>query len=147
MICGKKPFISRWLSIWRTQSLVSKSPSQFPGLISGNKVSLVGLLRTVVVGVEAAGRVVLADLCTPLCWRFHQPGQEGGEESRVCTTVSAICAHFCADIALLCHLPQEVVMAVAVPSGQVVYMFPLWCDECVGSVWGHEQIWKSRKIY
>lgn len=87
MICGKKQhaFISRWqqgFSIWQPLCLVSKSPSQFPGLILGTKVSLVGLLITVVVGVEAAGRVVLAGLCTPLRWRFHQPGQEWGEESR-----------------------------------------------------------------
>lgn len=47
-------------------------------------------------------------------------------------------------LAVLCHLPHEVVMVDAVPSGWVVYMSPLWCDECVGSVWGYKQIWKSQ---
>lgn len=60
--------------------------------------------------------------------------------------MSAIRARFCADIALLCHLPHEVVMVDAVPSGWAVYMSPLWCDECVGSVWGHKQIWKSQRF-
>lgn len=45
------------------------------GWISGPIVSLVGLLIAVLISVEAAGRVVLADLCTPLCWRLHLPGQ------------------------------------------------------------------------
>lgn len=47
------------------------------GWTSGAKVSLVGLLIAVAISVEAADRVLLAGLCTPLRWRLHQPGQEG----------------------------------------------------------------------
>ena len=53
--------------------LVSPGHSRSLGLISGAKVSLVGLLKAVAVGVEAAGRVVLTGLRTPLRWRLYLP--------------------------------------------------------------------------
>lgn len=53
--------------------LVSQGSGWSLGLSPGAKVSLVGLLETVAIGVEAAGRVVLADLCTPLSWRLCRP--------------------------------------------------------------------------
>lgn len=59
--------------------LVPASHSRSLGLSSGAKVSLVGLLGAVAIGVVAARRVVLTDLCLPLRWRLYLPGQEGGE--------------------------------------------------------------------
>lgn len=100
-------------AIWHTDTvcLVSTSRSWSLGCVSGAKVSLVGLLKAMAVGVEATGRVVLAGLCTPLGWRLYRP--------------------------------HEVVMVVAVPSGWVVYVTPLWRDEWVGLVWRHKQIFNG----
>lgn len=49
-------------------------------VISGTKVSLISLRNPMTVGVEAAGGVVLAGLCTPLCRRLDCPGHKEGEE-------------------------------------------------------------------
>lgn len=53
--------------------LVSQCSGWSLGLNPGAKVSLVGLLETVAVGVETTGRVVLTGLCTPLSWRLCRP--------------------------------------------------------------------------
>ena len=58
-----------------TWSLVSASRGWSLRRISGAEVSLVGLLEAVAIGVEAAGRVVLTGLCTPLRRRLHRPGE------------------------------------------------------------------------
>lgn len=53
--------------------LVSTRPCLSLRRSSGAEVSLVGLLKAMVVGIEAAGRVVLTGLCTPLRWRLYPP--------------------------------------------------------------------------
>lgn len=73
MICGIKDQIMMGLLHVRSTSL-SASHSRLLWLSSGAKVSAVGPVDAVVIGVHAAGGKVLADLCALLCWRLYCPG-------------------------------------------------------------------------
>lgn len=72
MICGLKDQMIMTLLHARS-SLVSASHSRPPWSTSSAKVSVVGLLDAVAIGIVAAGGVVLADLCASFCWRLHCP--------------------------------------------------------------------------
>lgn len=60
---------------WAPHLLVpAHGPHGLGRLVPGGEVALVGQLGAVVVGVEAAGAEVLADLRTPLGRRLQRPG-------------------------------------------------------------------------
>lgn len=91
VICRKKGVVlirhqarekEKTLCVGQTLSLVSARSYSSRMLISGTKVSLISLLKPMTVGIEAAGRVVLAGLCIPLCRRLDCPGHKEGEESQ-----------------------------------------------------------------
>lgn len=62
-------------------SLVSASHGWPLGLSLGPEVSVEGILRAVAIGVDAAGRVVLTDLCTCLRRRLQFPPDVLGRAS------------------------------------------------------------------